>query len=69
MKTLCPRLSYDTPKEGGGDLSHGDFTVFNFFVCMLTVMAVFSMKISGELFELCPLLEFILCFVCFPVCD
>jgi hypothetical protein len=61
-KTLCPRHSYDTPKEGGGDISHGVFAVFNFFVCMLTVMAFLSVKISGELFELCPLLEFILCF-------
>ena len=62
MKTLCPRHSYDTPKEAGGDLSHGVFTYCTFFVCMLTVMAFLSVKINGELFELCLSLEFILCF-------
>lgn len=30
MKTLCPRHSYDTPKEVGGDLSNGVFTYCTF---------------------------------------
>jgi hypothetical protein len=62
MKTLCPRHSYDTPKEVGGDLRHGVFTYCTFLVCMLTVMAFSSVKINGELFELCLSFEFILYF-------
>jgi hypothetical protein len=62
MKSLCPRRSYDTPKEAGGDLSLGVFTYCTAFVCMLTVMAFLSVKISSELFELWLSLEFILCF-------
>ena len=55
MKTLCPRHSCDTPKEGGNDLSHDVFTVFTFVVCMLTVMAFCLWRSVANCFSYVPL--------------